>query len=92
MRTKIKIEIFWGKKRTIIGGLTEGKLTYNLIFSFKSPKPKTRFLLTFVIRTGNIQIFVRMMMEVGIGELGLGFHCTIVELTIMKTFHVKFEA
>ncbi len=31
-------------------------------------------------------------MEVGIGELGMGFHCMIVNLTIMKTFHVKFEA
>jgi hypothetical protein len=30
--------------------------------------------------------------EVGIGELGMGFHCMIVNLTIMKTFHVKFEA
>lgn len=88
MRTKIKIEIFWGKKRTII----EGKLTYNLIFFFKNPKPKTRFLLTFVIRTRNILIFVRMMVEVGIGELGMGFHCMIVNLMIMKTFHVKFEA
>jgi len=33
-----------------------------------------------------------MMVEVGIGELGMGFHCMIVKLTIMKTFRVKFQA
>jgi hypothetical protein len=35
-----KLRFFGGKKKNYNWGLTQGKLTYNLIYFFKEPNPK----------------------------------------------------